>query len=599
MKKFVWIVVWLAVLIGLGSITYAADCLDVRFDNGDRLCLTLEKNWNRYTSKVHSSSPSSLSNGLVCELLLPNQELKLLGACNGSFSYNSSSTGILKVYMKYNNTYNIYNTTISANYNFNDGSRGSISDHKTTTQYSAWGMVTVQYDSNGGVWAPSSHTVPKDSSGVANYKLSTQKPEMTRNGNCYDFLGWRLDNSTAYDIDNPWQNIAIQLTHGKDETLTYYAQRRNNGTCNNTTTISVNASANRINWTTDDRYSYTATTNVAASKITYSFNNHSTLYTLYDNGSHNFNAGSASVSSDKKTWIWNNDKLWAGNRVITIIAYDANGQTAATTLNINVTSGPISTNGVCGKANNTEKSSIPTIDLCSAGTASSVVRENWMWVWTWNCIWSNGGTTASCRTLSKDAVLIGTCWSANGSIVSSKPTTNLCSAGTASSVSWNWPWTWDCMWSHMRQSCTANVNNVSKTFTKTHTVMSGLGGYAKDSFVREVKNWKIVSSSASQSSRPFAIVYSVGNKGITATTKTDTYHEYKSVYKMNELTSKFISGITGIIGYFTDEGTSGVGSAVLDGISSRSEKKLESETVVTYRLNVDGTYKSTILKFLE
>lgn len=68
---------------------------------------------------------------------------------------------------------------------------------------------------------------------------------------------------------------------------------------------------------------------------------------------------------------------------------------------------------------------------------------------------------------------------------------------------------------------------------------------------------------------------------------------------MNELTSKFISGITGIIGYFTDEGTSGVGSAVLDGISSRSEKKLESETVVTYRLNVDGTYKSTILKFLE
>lgn len=64
-------------------------------------------------------------------------------------------------------------------------------------------MVTVQYDSNGGVWAPSSHTVPKDSSGVANYKLSTQKPEMTRNGNCYDFLGWRLDNSTAYDIDNP------------------------------------------------------------------------------------------------------------------------------------------------------------------------------------------------------------------------------------------------------------------------------------------------------------------------------------------------------------------------------------------------------------
>jgi uncharacterized repeat protein (TIGR02543 family) len=86
------------------------------------------------------------------------------------------------------------------------------------------GTATIRYNANGGSGAPASHTVNKESNGVAYYALTMARP--TRSG--HTFLGWRLDNSTAYDIDSPGQSIAIALTRGNNETLTYYAQWRRN-----------------------------------------------------------------------------------------------------------------------------------------------------------------------------------------------------------------------------------------------------------------------------------------------------------------------------------------------------------------------------------
>ncbi|CAN3993010.1 hypothetical protein [Methylocystis bryophila] len=50
-------------------------------------------------------------------------------------------------------------------------------------------------------------------------------------------------------------------------------------------------------------------------------------------------------------------------------------------------------NGACGPANGQSLSSAPTTGLCSAGTASSVSGSG---PWTWTCAGSGGGTTASC-----------------------------------------------------------------------------------------------------------------------------------------------------------------------------------------------------------
>ena len=54
---------------------------------------------------------------------------------------------------------------------------------------------------------------------------------------------------------------------------------------------------------------------------------------------------------------------------------------------------PALVNGTCGTANGTAVSSAPTTNLCSTGTASAVSGTG---PWNWTCSGSNGGTTASC-----------------------------------------------------------------------------------------------------------------------------------------------------------------------------------------------------------
>ncbi len=54
---------------------------------------------------------------------------------------------------------------------------------------------------------------------------------------------------------------------------------------------------------------------------------------------------------------------------------------------------PSPVNGICGSANNTTVSTVPTTNLCSVGTASSVIGSG---PWTWSCAGLNGGTTDSC-----------------------------------------------------------------------------------------------------------------------------------------------------------------------------------------------------------
>lgn len=83
------------------------------------------------------------------------------------------------------------------------------------------GKVTIKYNRNGGDYAPNSHSVAKDDSGVVSFTLSTQKA--IRSG--YTFLGWRLENDTAYGIDSPGDRITFDTGSATSDTiLTYYAQ---------------------------------------------------------------------------------------------------------------------------------------------------------------------------------------------------------------------------------------------------------------------------------------------------------------------------------------------------------------------------------------
>ncbi|MFA5013366.1 MAG: hypothetical protein WC520_02255 [Candidatus Paceibacterota bacterium] len=112
-------------------------------------------------------------------------------------------------------------------------------------------------------------------------------------------------------------------------------------------------------------------------------------------------------------------------------------------------------NGNCGSANGSSVPTKPTTNLCLAGTASSV---NGSGPWTWTCNGINNGTSVSCSANKSTPVVNGNCGSADGSTVSAKPTTNLCSAGSASTVNGSGPWTWICAGSGggSTDSCSAN-----------------------------------------------------------------------------------------------------------------------------------------------
>ena len=58
-------------------------------------------------------------------------------------------------------------------------------------------------------------------------------------------------------------------------------------------------------------------------------------------------------------------------------------------------------NGVCGTANNQSYYSVPTVNLCSAGTASAVSGSG---PWTWVCIGSNGGSSSLTCTAQKSSI---------------------------------------------------------------------------------------------------------------------------------------------------------------------------------------------------
>lgn len=87
-------------------------------------------------------------------------------------------------------------------------------------------------------------------------------------------------------------------------------------------------------------------------------------------------------------------------------------------------------NGVCGSANGQPYSSAPSSGLCSQGSASSVTAGSSSY--TWVCNGSNGGSNQSC---SASRVVAPSCGAANGGSFTSAPSSNLCSSGSASSVS--------------------------------------------------------------------------------------------------------------------------------------------------------------------
>jgi hypothetical protein len=87
--------------------------------------------------------------------------------------------------------------------------------------------------------------------------------------------------------------------------------------------------------------------------------------------------------------------------------------------------GASAVNGTCGSVNgSTTLTSAPITDLCSAGTATTVADESGTGIgpWAWSCEGSGGGSSAQCSASSAQDSINGTCGSAENAHVNAQPT---------------------------------------------------------------------------------------------------------------------------------------------------------------------------------
>ena len=112
---------------------------------------------------------------------------------------------------------------------------------------------------------------------------------------------------------------------------------------------------------------------------------------------------------------------------------------------VNATGGTTIIGLLCGANSNKTLSSKPTTNLCSAGTSSVVSGTG---PWTWDC--TKDGYSSPCTAY---PVM---CGSSNGKNLGAKPTTNLCAVGANTPVLGTGPWTWDCVIGTYSASCSAN-----------------------------------------------------------------------------------------------------------------------------------------------
>ena len=129
MKKLLWIMLTsiFGLVLSAGS-TFAAssDCLNLRFNNWDSVCLDITKSGTKNFKISVSNDNLSKSSSIRCYVILPNSSLYSLNNCEWSFSYAWSKTEdviINATYILKNKDF--YSKRVSTEINFNKGVWGT------------------------------------------------------------------------------------------------------------------------------------------------------------------------------------------------------------------------------------------------------------------------------------------------------------------------------------------------------------------------------------------------------------------------------------------------------------------------------------------
>ena len=131
MKRILSIMLaWLfGLVLSVGSVNAASsDCLNVKFDNWDSVCLGITKSGTRNFKISIDKNNLSKTPTLMCYLTLPDGHMYPLSTCQWSFTYTSSSTQAVLLSVTYvDNKGDIYYNWLSSSINFKNWAWGSTS----------------------------------------------------------------------------------------------------------------------------------------------------------------------------------------------------------------------------------------------------------------------------------------------------------------------------------------------------------------------------------------------------------------------------------------------------------------------------------------
>lgn len=134
----------------------------------------------------------------------------------------------------------------------------------------------------------------------------------------------------------------------------------------------------------------------------------------------------------------------------------------------------------CGAAHGVSTTSAPTSNLCMAGTPTSVIGAG---PWLWTCQGTHGGSAANCMAPMQ---VNGACGAADATPIAGAPTANLCRSGTASGVSGNGPWSWTCQGAEGGVSATCQAPMLTVEEKKPETPVAPPAAAASASPVADV-----------------------------------------------------------------------------------------------------------------
>jgi len=168
MKKIYWML--FAGFLGLSLFVWFAsasssDCLNIKFDNWDSVCLDIVKSWSKTFKLSINKSNISRPSSLTCRITLPNSYIYFLDWCNWTFSYAWTNTKQVLLSVSYTNKNNrSYFNWISTNINFKN-----------------WSWAGNTRTLNSWEWSRNTRTSTRSNSTSTRYNNSNDEIELSTN----------------------------------------------------------------------------------------------------------------------------------------------------------------------------------------------------------------------------------------------------------------------------------------------------------------------------------------------------------------------------------------------------------------------------------